>query len=177
MLVPLFEDPGTGAAHVILTQRASGMRTHAGEVSFPGGKREAGDASDACTALREAQEELGMDPARVRVLGCLPPLLSKHLLSVTPVLGTIRARQAFHPNPDEVARVFACPLRMFLEAGPNHSFHDTTLAGSKPYRCAGQAAGARECPRHAPRPAPDPSRAGTASRRPRQAHAVVSPAS
>lgn len=136
VLVPLFEDPATRRTHVVLTQRAAGLRSHGGEVCFPGGKREEGDADDVATAVREAQEELGLDPNSVRVLGCLGPVLSKHLLSVTPVLATIPARHAFHPNPDEVQAVFAPPLHTFLEASDLHSSREATFAPGMPYRCA-----------------------------------------
>ncbi|KAL6769600.1 hypothetical protein ACKKBG_A31650 [Auxenochlorella protothecoides x Auxenochlorella symbiontica] len=134
VLVPLFEDPATRRTHVVLTQRAAGLRSHGGEVCFPGGKREEGDADDVATAVREAQEELGLDPNSVRVLGCLGPVLSKHLLSVTPVLATIPARHAFHPNPDEVQAVFAPPLHTFLEASDLHSSREATFAPGMPYR-------------------------------------------
>ena len=86
VLVPLFADEG-GDIHVVLTQRSSRLTTHSGEVCFPGGKRDPGDTDDAATALREAEEELGIPPSAVAVVGCLPPFLSKHLLSVTPVGG------------------------------------------------------------------------------------------
>lgn len=86
VLVPLFED-AEGVVRVILTQRASSLPTHSGEVCLPGGKRDPGDADDAATALREAHEELGIPPAACRLLGALPPFLSKHLLSVRPCWG------------------------------------------------------------------------------------------
>lgn len=133
MLVPLFEDPRTGGAQVILTERTSTLRAHGGEVSFPGGKRDDADADDVVTALRESQEELGLDPATVDVLGTLRPFLSKYLLSVTPVLAAIPARHAFRPNPDEVHSVFACPLEFFL-SGSCHRSSDLELESGAPYR-------------------------------------------
>ena len=133
VLVPLFFSPEAGEVHVVLTQRSGKLNTHAGEVCFPGGKREAGDADDAATALREAHEELGIDPAAVAVVASLPPVLSKHLLSVRPVVGTVSAGLRVSPNPDEVAHVFTAPLRMFLEAGPGYSHRDVRWEGC-PYR-------------------------------------------
>ncbi|KAL4424924.1 hypothetical protein ABPG77_009653 [Micractinium sp. CCAP 211/92] len=134
VLVPLFEDPVTREVHVVLNQRSSRLNTHSGEVCCPGGKRDEGDADDIATALREAEEELGIDPAAVTVVGCLPPFLSKHLLSVTPVLGVIPPHLKFRPNPTEVAAVFTVPLRRFLEAGPGYSFRDVEWQHGLPYR-------------------------------------------
>ncbi|KDD77070.1 hypothetical protein H632_c27p3 [Helicosporidium sp. ATCC 50920] len=115
VLIPLFEDPSTGQVHVVLTRRSTGLATHSGEVCLPGGRRDPEDFDDAATAVREAEEELGISPASVRVLGCLPPLLSKHRLSVRPVLAAIPPDLPFVPNPAEVESVFAAPLSMFVE--------------------------------------------------------------
>ncbi|PRW59038.1 nudix hydrolase mitochondrial-like [Chlorella sorokiniana] len=134
VLVPLFEDPASGEVHVVLNQRSSKLKTHSGEVCFPGGKREPGDADDISTALREAQEELGLDPSCVQVIACLPPFLSKHLLSVTPVIGLIPPHQAFRPNPQEVESVFTAPLHRFLQAGPGYSHRDVEWQPGMPYR-------------------------------------------
>ena len=131
VLVPLFELDGQ--IHVILTQRNSKMRSHAGEVCFPGGKREKDDVDDAATALREAHEELGLEPTSVQVACCLQPVLSKHLLSVTPVIARIPANLQFMPNDDEVEHVFSAPLRMFLKAGPCYSYRDVEWENF-PYR-------------------------------------------
>lgn len=133
VLVPLFDDED-GEIHVVLTRRSSRLNTHAGEVCFPGGKRDPGDADDTATALREAHEELGLDPVHVQVVGCLPAFLSKHLLSVTPVLGVIPSGLRFRPNAAEVESVFSAPLRMFLEAGPGYRSRDVEWAPGVPYR-------------------------------------------
>lgn len=118
---------------MVLTQRSSKLSTHAGEVCFPGGKREPQDTDDASTALREADEELGIHPSSVTVVASLRPFLSKHLLSVTPVIGTVPADLRFSPNPEEVESVFTAPLGMFLTAGPGYSFKDVRWEGF-PYR-------------------------------------------
>lgn len=133
VLVALFESPTDGELHVILTQRSSKMRKHAGEVCLPGGKREAGDTDDVATALREAHEELGIDPGAVTVLATMPPLLSKHLLSVTPVVATVPPGLSFTPSPTEVAHVFTAPLGMFLRGGPCYQYRDVAWEGL-PYR-------------------------------------------
>jgi len=132
VLIPLFES--NGEVHVILTQRSSKLRKHAGEVCFPGGKREEGDANDVATALREAQEELGIDPGCVDVAVSMPPVLSKHLLSVTPVIATVPADLRFVPSPIEVEHVFSAPLKMFLEAGNGYSHRDVEWEEGIPYR-------------------------------------------
>jgi coenzyme A diphosphatase NUDT7 len=132
VLIPLFESDGE--IHVILTQRSSKLRKHAGEVCFPGGKREEGDANDVATALREAQEELGIDPGCVDVVVSMPPVLSKHLLSVTPVIATVPADLRFVPSPLEVEHVFSAPLKMFLEAGNGYSHRDVQWEEGIPYR-------------------------------------------
>lgn len=109
------------------------MATHAGEVCFPGGKRDPQDATDIDTALREAEEELGINPSCVNIVATLPPVLSKHLLSVTPVIATVPSDLRFTPNLSEVASVFTAPLDMFLSAGQGYSFRDLTWE-NHPYR-------------------------------------------
>ncbi|KAH8966991.1 hypothetical protein BDL97_03G054700 [Sphagnum fallax] len=89
----------------------------AGEVALPGGKRDEEDEDDAATALREAQEEIGLEPSQVRVVAVFEPFLSKHLLAVTPVVGLLRENSKFTPtgNPAEVESIFDTPLEMFLK--------------------------------------------------------------
>nr|DAD24774.1 TPA_asm: hypothetical protein HUJ06_026238 [Nelumbo nucifera] len=88
-----------------------------GEVALPGGKAEAGDANDTETSLREAKEEIGLDPSLVNVVTVLEPFLSKHLLRVVPVIGILSNRQAFKPTPNvgEVEVIFDAPLEMFIK--------------------------------------------------------------
>ncbi|THG09082.1 hypothetical protein TEA_016786 [Camellia sinensis var. sinensis] len=87
------------------------------EVSLPGGKAEEGDADDAETATREANEEIGLDPSLVNVVTVLEPFLSKHLLRVIPVIGILSNKKAFNPTPNaaEVEAVFDAPLEMFIK--------------------------------------------------------------
>ncbi|GLC33718.1 hypothetical protein PLESTB_000108300 [Pleodorina starrii] len=133
VLVGLFED-SSGVVRVLLTQRSAKLKSHRGEVCLPGGKRDEGDADDVATALREAQEELGLDPARVTVLCRLPPVLSKHHLSVTPVLALLPPDIVPRPNPHEVAAAFTVPLAVFLG-----QFTDPRAAasGGKPAQAGG----------------------------------------
>lgn len=87
----------------------------AGEVCLPGGKRDASDPTARHTALREAHEELGLPPHTVQPLCNLRPVLSKHFLSVTPVVARLDSSFVPCPNANEVQAVFNAPLRMFLE--------------------------------------------------------------
>uniref|UniRef100_A0A0E0HB13 Nudix hydrolase domain-containing protein n=1 Tax=Oryza nivara TaxID=4536 RepID=A0A0E0HB13_ORYNI len=117
VLVCLFEDPHGGDPRVILTKRAASLSSHSGEVSLPGGKVEEGDADATATALREAKEEIGLDPALVYIVTVLEPFLSKNGLHVTPVIGILSDKALFKPvlNESEVADIFDAPLEMFLK--------------------------------------------------------------
>jgi 8-oxo-dGTP pyrophosphatase MutT (NUDIX family) len=113
VLAPLFERDGE--THVLLLRRAQGMRDHSGQVAFPGGKHDPEDESLLATALREAKEEIDLPAAEVDVLGALDDLPTITGFVITPYVGWIRPDLALTPNLAEVARVFASPLRTFLE--------------------------------------------------------------
>lgn len=102
---------------LLLTVRASTLNTHRGEVCFPGGKRDTSDPDLQYTALRESQEELGIQPNDVALCGALGQVVSKHHLQVTPWVGLIPSLLPLQPNPDEIARVFKVPIRFFIEQG------------------------------------------------------------
>jgi 8-oxo-dGTP pyrophosphatase MutT (NUDIX family) len=95
---------------VLLTQRTVGLRSHAGQVAFPGGKSDTEDEDAVTTALREAQEEVGLHPSHVRVLGSLPHYTTGSGFVVTPVVALLEPGFVITPNPDEVAAVFEVPL-------------------------------------------------------------------
>ncbi|KAJ3694226.1 hypothetical protein LUZ60_009706 [Juncus effusus] len=116
VLICLFEDP-QGDLRVVLTKRSSNLSSHSGEVSLPGGKTEEGDEDEKETAMREAKEEIGLEPNLVSVVAVLEPFLSKHLLRVSPVIGILYDKDAFKPvlNRDEVEEIFDAPLEMFLK--------------------------------------------------------------
>ncbi|XP_045804240.1 nudix hydrolase 11-like [Trifolium pratense] len=116
VLICLFEGQD-GNLRVILTQRASSLSTHAGEVALPGGKRDESDADDVQTALREAKEEIGLDPSLVTVITLLEPFHSKYGITIIPVVGILSNKDAFSPVLDsaEVEAVFDVPLEMFLK--------------------------------------------------------------
>jgi 8-oxo-dGTP pyrophosphatase MutT (NUDIX family) len=108
VLVALFEEEGE--ARVVLTRRAAHLRSHRGEVSFPGGRLDPGEGIEP-GALREAAEEISLDPSAVTVVGRLSQLSTFSSQSViTPVVGTLAGRPEVHPNPAEVERVFDVAL-------------------------------------------------------------------
>ncbi|KAG8385477.1 hypothetical protein BUALT_Bualt03G0049400 [Buddleja alternifolia] len=116
VLICLFEGE-KGDLRVILTQRSSSMSSHSGEVALPGGKWEEGDENDAGTALREAKEEIGLDPSLVEVVTILEPFQTKRDITVFPVIGIIWNKDDlnFVPNAAEVESIFDAPLEMFLK--------------------------------------------------------------
>jgi 8-oxo-dGTP pyrophosphatase MutT (NUDIX family) len=95
---------------VLLTQRASQLAKHAAQISFPGGRLEESDPDIASAAVREAQEEIGLDPRCVRVFGYLPDHLVISGFRVTPVLSLVTPPFSLVPNPAEVAEVFEVPV-------------------------------------------------------------------
>ena len=113
VLVPLVWRPdGPG---VLLTRRTEGLRHHAGQISFPGGKREPGDVDAVACALREAQEEIALAPHLVRLVGELPPYVTITGFSVTPVVGLLLPPAGLVPQPGEVAEIFELPLDRVLD--------------------------------------------------------------
>jgi 8-oxo-dGTP pyrophosphatase MutT (NUDIX family) len=118
VLVPLFEEDGL--ARMVLTRRSTNLPSHQGQVAFPGGKVHAGETSEA-GALREAQEEVGIPPSDVDVVGPLEELstvASQFVLA--PFVGVLPARPKLVPNPAEVARVFDVSVAELMEAGVYH---------------------------------------------------------
>ena len=117
VLVPFVLGPVPG---VLLTRRGARLTSHAGQVSFPGGRIEPEDASPEEAALREAREEIGLDPARVDVVGRLSDYVTVSGFRVTPVLGLLPDGVSFDalgliPSPDEVDEVFELPLPVLLD--------------------------------------------------------------
>lgn len=111
VLVALYEDPATDV-RVILTKRPDTMPTHAGHIAFPGGRPQDSDEGPAATALREAQEEVGIDPAEVEILGYLPPIHTfEYSLLVVPVVGRLPGVPDLTPSEREVAMVFEPRLK------------------------------------------------------------------
>jgi 8-oxo-dGTP pyrophosphatase MutT (NUDIX family) len=112
VLIPLFERDAE--AHVWLVRRPETMRSHGGQVAFPGGKSDPADDSLRATALREAEEELGIPVASVDVLGALDDYLTITGFVVSPWVAWVPSNLEVRPNPSEVSRAFAPPLRAFF---------------------------------------------------------------
>lgn len=105
VLAPLFEDEH-GDIRLVLTKRPETMPTHAGHLAFPGGRPDPGDNGPVSTALREAHEEVGIEPASVEVLGFLPKVDTvSYSLMVVPVVGRLATVPDLVPSPREVAKV------------------------------------------------------------------------
>jgi 8-oxo-dGTP pyrophosphatase MutT (NUDIX family) len=113
VLVPLY-DHGTGL-HVVLTRRAAHLRFHRGEVSFPGGGQDPDDPDLVATALRESQEEIGLDPDGVEIVGELDHLATLSSRSaIVPFVGALPARPELSPNPNEVEHILHVPVAELL---------------------------------------------------------------
>lgn len=117
VLMPIVDRPE--GMTMLLTQRSSQMARHAAQISFPGGRLDKEDPDFASAALREANEEIGLDPGRVRVFGYLPDHLVISGFRVTPVLGLVAPPFSLELNPAEVAGVFEVPLAHVLDSA-NH---------------------------------------------------------
>lgn len=107
------EDP-----KVLLTRRALCLNTHAGEVAFPGGKRDPTDSSNIAAALREAWEETALNPFDVNVIGDLPMEKVRSGLTVKPIVGIIPAAPKLVAQPTEIDRIFFASLKELMETQP-----------------------------------------------------------
>jgi 8-oxo-dGTP pyrophosphatase MutT (NUDIX family) len=105
---------------VILTRRSQHLSTHKGQVAFPGGKAESFDKDPEATALREAHEEIGLDPVSVQVVGQMGQVLSRQGFVVTPIVGVVPEHQiaGLVPNLDELDRIFTVPISFLVNNSP-----------------------------------------------------------
>jgi 8-oxo-dGTP pyrophosphatase MutT (NUDIX family) len=126
VLVPLVRRDG--GLTVLLTRRTAHLYDHAGQISFPGGRSEL-DESPAATALREAEEEIGLPSSHVQILGALAEYVTVTGYRVTPVVGLVHAPFELKPDDFEVAEIFEVPLEFFLDPA-NHLRHSVTQQGS-----------------------------------------------
>ena len=107
---------------VLLTERTAHLSTHSGQVAFPGGRADPEDASPAATALREAEEEVGLESRFVEVLGTLPIYRTGSSFIITPVVALVQPDCVLQPNPYEVAEIFEVPLAFLLNPA-HHQRH------------------------------------------------------
>jgi 8-oxo-dGTP pyrophosphatase MutT (NUDIX family) len=104
--------------HFLLTRRTQSVATHKGQISFPGGVRESSDVSLRQTALRETQEELGIDPGKIEIVGEFHEYLAATNQTVRPFVGFVDSEVTFKPHSQEVAYVLEVPFRFFGERTP-----------------------------------------------------------
>jgi 8-oxo-dGTP pyrophosphatase MutT (NUDIX family) len=133
VLAVLFEEDGE--ARLIFTRRSSSLRSHRGEVSFPGGRLDPGEDASAA-ALREAYEEVALDLGHVTVVGWIPPVVTMVSGSlILPVLATVPSRPQLVASPDEVERIFDVSLRELADPAVFHeerwSFPDREIVSSE----------------------------------------------
>lgn len=115
VLVPLV--PRLGGTTVLLTRRTDQLTHHAGQISFPGGRIEDSDAGPVAAAVRECEEEVGVDATLIEPIGYLDTLVTITSFRVTPVVALLDPTYRPRPDPDEVAEVFEVPLAFFVQPG------------------------------------------------------------
>ena len=127
VLVGIVTGPAPG---ILLTKRTAHLRAHSGQVSFPGGRIDPTDASPEHAALREAQEEVGLDPSHAEILGRLPDVITGTGYRITPVLALLTPGFVADPSPHEVAAVFQLPLSVLMD--PEAPVKRSTQFAGKP---------------------------------------------
>lgn len=126
VLIPIVLHPGEPT--VLLTQRAAALRKHSAQIAFPGGRIDATDGSPLVAALREAEEEVGLSPGKVRAVGYLDAYLTGTGYRVTPVVGLVEPPLKLTINPHEVDEAFETPLSFLLDPA-NHQRHGREFRG------------------------------------------------
>jgi 8-oxo-dGTP pyrophosphatase MutT (NUDIX family) len=127
VLIPLVARPG--GVTVLLTQRSSALRTHSGQIAFPGGRIDGGDEGPRAAALREAEEEIGLAPGDLTPLGYLGPYFSTTGFRITPVVALMRPDAPLTLNAFEVDEVFETPLAFLMDPA-NHQTHEREWKGA-----------------------------------------------
>jgi 8-oxo-dGTP pyrophosphatase MutT (NUDIX family) len=120
VLIALVESKNGQGLQVLLTKRASHLRHHPSQVSFPGGKVEKEDISLIDTALREAYEEIGLSREVITVLGQLPPYQTISGFQVTPIIAIVASAPLYQMDKNEVAEIFQVPLQHFITTNDHH---------------------------------------------------------
>jgi 8-oxo-dGTP pyrophosphatase MutT (NUDIX family) len=138
VLLALAPVGGADDLELLLVQRPDHLRQHAGQVGLPGGAVEPGDADGVAAALREAQEEVGLDPAAVRVLGSLDrAYLPVSDFDVLPVVGLWDGRAALHASPAEVAGILRPTLRQLADPANHGTLPISSILGEDVVRARG----------------------------------------
>lgn len=127
VLVPIVDH--ASSATVLLTQRTEDLPSHPGQISFPGGKVERRDRTPVETALREAQEEIGLEPGLADIIGFLDPYETGTGFRILPVVAVVEAGFDLNPDPTEVAEAFEVPLEFLMQA-ENHKRHSREWKGT-----------------------------------------------
>ncbi len=125
VLLPITRHRPDRPSEIVLTVRSANLKSHAGQISLPGGTREPEDANAEATALRETTEEIGLDSELVQVIGRLGDLALPSGFHVTPVVGLIDAGLDFIAEPAEVADIFSAPLELVLDTAAYRSSYMT----------------------------------------------------
>lgn len=115
VLIPITRWDCDNESHIVLTVRSENLRSHAGQISLPGGTRDAEDTDDIATALRESEEEIGLPASQVEVIGKLGDMALPSGFHITPILGLIQPGLNFTPAVEEVADIFQVPLDLVLD--------------------------------------------------------------
>jgi 8-oxo-dGTP pyrophosphatase MutT (NUDIX family) len=127
VLVPVI-DYASGA-RILLTRRQSALRRHSGQIAFPGGRAESHDADLAATALRETEEEVGLDRSHVSVMGALSPYITATGFAIAPIVARVAPGFSLQPDASEVAEAFEVPLDFLLDPA-NHHRHEGEIQGA-----------------------------------------------
>ena len=126
VMVALLERPG--GLHVLLTRRTDDLEHHPGQISFPGGHVEAGDADATHAAIRETFEETGVKPENIKIIGRLDTYITRTGFSIVPVVGHVSGKFELTPDPKEVAEIFEVPLSHFTNPA-NHQLLEKSYNG------------------------------------------------
>jgi len=115
VLIPVIRHTNDANSHIILTVRSANLKSHAGQISLPGGTKEDQDTDDVATALRESEEEIGLSPEEVEIIGRLGCLALPSGFLVRPIVGVINHALTFTPQQEEVSDIFQVPLDLILD--------------------------------------------------------------
>ncbi|WP_210559281.1 CoA pyrophosphatase [Psychrosphaera aestuarii] len=130
VLIPVIER--AQGLHILLTQRANHLRNHPGQISFPGGKHDETDDTLKDTAIRESEEEIGLDTRKIQPLGWLPELHTVSHFTMSPLVALVDGAQEFVANEGEVSDIFEIPLSYLLQR--KHQFYLTPNWQGKPHK-------------------------------------------